>query len=162
MSPAATEVTSTKKSKPGKKKLIPIALVLLVAIGAVAYKELVHTPKSKTPVPGAIVNLPETTLNLPNGHLLQVSVALQLTQGVHLTGGEMDVLENDEIDTLSSFHYSELLTTGGKTAARMSLLRSFNSVVAGASRPAGGVGTVSATTSSTYVLDVYFTYFVMQ
>jgi len=47
MSPAATEVTPTKKSKLGKKQLIPIALVLLVAIGAVAYKELVHTPKSK-------------------------------------------------------------------------------------------------------------------
>jgi len=162
MSPAPSEVTPAKKSRMGKKKLIPIALVLLVLIGAVGYKELVHAPKSKTPVPGAIVNLPETTLNLPNGHLLQVSVALQLTQGVHLTGGEMDVLENDEIDTLSSFHYSELLTIGGKSAARTSLLRSFNSVVAAASRPAGEVGTVSATTSSTYVLDVYFTYFVMQ
>lgn len=162
MSPAPTEIPPTKKSKLGKKKVIPLAVVLVVALGVGAYKELVHAPKSKTPVPGVIVNLPETTLNLPNGHLLQVSVALQLVQGVHLTGGEMDVIENDEIDTLSSFHYSALLTTGGKDAARTSLLQSFNSVVAAASQPASGVGTVSAATSPAYVLDVYFTYFVMQ
>ena len=145
-----------------------VAAVLLVVIAAGAYKELARTPRSTTPVPGSMVNLPETTVNLADGHLLQVSVALQLVQGEELSNQKIDVLENNEIDVLSSFRYSTLLGTAGKTDAETALLRHFNLAIAkepgsgGTSLPTNTKSGSYSATHLRYVLAVYFTYFVMQ
>ena len=155
-------------SKKPRKRLVVVAAFLLVVIAAGAYKELGHGARSSTPVPGSMVNLAETTLNLPGGHLLQVSVAMELVQGEKLSSQETDALENDEIDVLSSFHYSELLSAAGKTAAQAALLHTFNLALAIGSDPAraGPAATMkpgpSPATAAQYVLAVYFTYFVMQ
>lgn len=139
--------------------MILVGIVVVLVAAGLGYRELAHPRSTTTSTPGKVVNLPETTVNLPNGHLLQVSVALQLVQGEQITAAEMVVIENDEIDTLSSFHFSELLTTTGKTAARSALVSEFNSVI----DPAGPPPTTIVTRAEAGpVLAVYFTYFVMQ
>jgi len=153
--------------KKSRTKLFAVAGVVVVLLGAVAaYSVLGKKPTTSAPVPGAIVNLPETTVNLPNGHLLQTTVALQMVKGVTLEPPTMAALENAEIDTLSGFHYSVLLGASGKASAQAALLQRFNAIIA--STTAAGKGTASAATIHTTasppasILDVYFTLFVMQ
>jgi len=166
VSPAGSGSGATPKKS--RKKLLAAAGVVVVLLGAVAaYSMLAKKPAGSAPVPGAIVDLPETTVNLPNGHLLQTTVALQLVKGTTLTPPTMAALENAEIDTLSSFHYSVLLGASGKASAQAVLLQRFNAVVASTTATAG-TGTTHAATGHTTtsppasILDVYFTVFVMQ
>lgn len=166
MSPTGSGSGATPKK--ARVKLLAAAGVVVVLLGAVAaYSVLAKTPAKSVPVPGAIVDLPATTVNLPNGHLLQATVALQLVKGALLTPPTMAALENAEIDTLSSFHYSVLLGASGKASAQAVLLQRFNTVVASTTAAAGSRATRAATGHATTsppasILDVYFTAFVMQ
>lgn len=75
-SPAGKKDKTKKKSK---KKLI-IALVAVLAIGGGAYKFLMPK-KVGPPTGGDVVVLDPNTVNLTNGYLLQVAVAIQLVKG---------------------------------------------------------------------------------
>jgi len=158
---ATTEAPAHRKSA---RPLLFIGVVVLIAAAAVGYKELHHAPPPTGPVPGAVVDLPETTVNLPNGHLLQVALAMELVKGEKLVGPMMAALQNSEIDILSSFHYSVLLTTAGKTRALAALRSGLNAALKGAPGQgvAGGVPPGTSSAGSTRVLGAYFTYFVMQ
>jgi flagellar FliL protein len=76
---AADGKKKDKGKKKGKKKLI-IALVAVLAIGGGAYKFLMPK-KVGPPAGGDVVVLDPNTVNLTNGYLLQVAVAIQLVKG---------------------------------------------------------------------------------
>lgn len=137
--------------KSRKSRVAVAALVLLVVVAG-GYLTMMRKPVSKVAVPGAVLTLPQTTVNLPNGHLLQVTVAVQLEAGVSPHGFKPDAIprmENAEILVLSRFGYTQLLSATGKDAARSALLGDLRQIV--------GHGPVGPA-----VMDVYFTTFVMQ
>src|SRR5580698_1774677 len=75
-----------EEKKKGKLKLILIVVLGVALLGGAAYmmvlKPMLFPPHYKPgqPVPaGKIISLPQNTINLSDGHLLQVTVALQLT-----------------------------------------------------------------------------------
>jgi flagellar FliL protein len=77
-------------AKGGKKKLVVIALVAVLALGAGAYFFLFSGPSTpKPPEPGLVLKLDPVAVNLAGGGYLKVGVALQLTA---------DVAEADEPD----------------------------------------------------------------
>jgi flagellar FliL protein len=83
----AEEDPKGKKKKGGKKgsllknKKFLILLVLLFVVGGAAYKILVPAPPPGPPAAGETVVLDPLTLNLTDGHYLQVAVAVDLVQG---------------------------------------------------------------------------------
>ncbi len=134
-----------------KKKLLATLAALVVVIAA-GYGLVLHKGRITVAAPGALLTLPATTVNLPNGHLLQVTVAVQFEKGVSTTSlpaNSMARMENAEILALSQFHYSQLLSASGKRAAEASLLGDLRAVV--------GPGPVGPA-----VLGIYLTNFVMQ
>jgi flagellar basal body-associated protein FliL len=166
---AYTELTPTAQLNPvegngsaaktKRKKRTPklmVALVLAVAVATFAVDKFLFSKKTKpvTAVPGAVVSLPETTLNLSDGSLLQVKLALELQKGVGGKSGSLPAwqiarIEDDEISTLSGFTEATLLSAHGKAEAMAELLALFRSVV--------GPGPVGPG-----VMAVYYTDFVMQ
>ena len=82
-----------------------------------------YKPGQKVPA-GKIMSLPQNTINLSDGHLLQVTVALQLTapaQQATLTEDDPKFL-NAEIDVFGALTMPDLLNPAGRTAAQASLL----------------------------------------
>lgn len=141
-----------RASKPRSKKLLSVLAVLMVLVAGSGGYLALRKPGKPVAVPGAVLPLPETTINLPGGHLLQVGVDVQLQEGVSTKSLPADVMprmENAEIVVLSGFSYSRLLTTAGKASARADLMARFQAI--------GGPGRVGPA-----VMNVYFTDFVMQ
>lgn len=140
-------------SKLRSKKVLAVLAVLVVLVaGSGGYLALLRKPTKAVAVPGAVLPLPQTTVNLANGHLLQVGLAVQLEKGVSAKSLPAEVvprMENAEIVTLSSFDYSQLVTAAGKASARAELTKKLEAV--------GGPGPVGPA-----VMGVYFTDFVMQ
>ena len=146
---------SATKPKKSKRKLA-VALVVVVLVAAFAADKFVLSkkPKLTKAVPGTIVPLPETTLNLADGSLLQVRLALELQKGVGGKSGSLPAwqvarIEDDEITTLSGFSQATLLSSGGKAKAMTDLLNEFRAIA--------GPGPVGPA-----VMAVYYTDFVMQ
>lgn len=144
-----------KKPKERRPKLL-VVLVLMVAVAAFGADKFLLAKKHKPlkAVPGAVVALPETTLNLSDGSLLQVKLAVQLQKGVggksgSLPAWEIARMEDDEITVLSGFTGTTLLSAHGKAVAMADLLSAFRSVV--------GPGPVGPG-----VMAVYYTDLVMQ
>lgn len=146
------DVPKPRKSK--KKLLVALLVVVLVAAYGADKFVLSKRPKPTKAVPGHIVSLPETTLNLADGSLLQVKLAIELQKGVGGKSGNLPAwqiarIEDDEITTLSGFTQGALLTAGGKAKAMADLLVEFRAIV--------GPGPVGPG-----VMSVYYTDFVMQ
>lgn len=145
------------EKKAGKKRRLVLIVGILVILGIVvigAKKFLLKSHKPKKAVAGAVVSLPETTINLSDGHLLQVTLAVQTQKGLvkkgkSLPSSDLARMENDEITLLSQFSYKELLAASGKAQAKSELLSHFRQVV--------GPGKVGPG-----VMAVYYTDFVMQ
>lgn len=155
MDAVAGNGTRAPKPKKSKKKLLMV-LIVVVLVGAFGADKFVLSkkPKPTKAVPGAIVSLPETTLNLADGSLLQVRLALELQKGVGGKSGGLPAwqiarIEDDEITTLSGFSQPTLLSTGGKAKAIAELLSEFRAIT--------GPGPVGPA-----VMAVYYTDFVMQ
>lgn len=147
--------TGGKKKKKRNPKLM-VVVVLVVLVVAFAADKFVLSKKHKPTkaVPGSVVSLPETTLNLSDGSLLQVKLVLELQKGVggksgSLPAWEIARIEDEEISTLSGFPETTLLSTRGKSLAMADLLSEFRAVV--------GPGPVGPG-----VMAVYYTDFVMQ
>ena len=141
-----------KKSK--KKRLMVLIVAVVVAAFAADKFVLSKKPKPTKAVPGTVVLLPETTLNLADGSLLQVKLAIELQKGVGGKSGSLPAwqvarIEDDEITTLSGFSQATLLSSGGKAKAMTDLLNEFRAIA--------GPGPVGPA-----VMAVYYTDFVMQ
>jgi len=152
---AADEEGGTKKGGIKKLLLILVATVIVVAAAYV----LVLKPKLYPPhykpgqhVPaGAIVSLPTNTINLSDGHLLQVTVAMQLTApavAAEITKDDPKFL-NAELTIFGALTYPDLLDPAGRDAAQQALLALFQHI-AGTSE---GAQQISA---------IYFTSFIAQ
>ncbi len=139
---------------PGKGKILLIAalaVIVLAGAGFAGLKILQKPPHHGPPVPGKIISLPQETLNLSDGYLLQVTVAMQATTTANtkLIATDQPQLLNAEIMILGGFSYPELLAPGGKAAAQAKLLASFQKILG----PSSG---------QTQVLAILFTSFVME
>ena len=146
--------SAPKPKKPTKKLLVALVALLLVAAYGADKFVLAKKSRPTTAVPGNIISLPETTLNLADGSLLQVKLAIELQKGVGGKSGNLPAwqiarIEDDEITTLSGFAQGTLLTAGGKAKAMADLLAEFRAIV--------GPGPVGPG-----VMAVYYTDFVMQ
>lgn len=144
----STDAASPRR--PRRRLLVVLALVVAVlASGAVYGRGLLH--RGPVPVrPAAIVVLPSMTLNLADGHLLQVTTALQtstVTDQARLAARQPRLLDAT-LSTLGADTYTELLTPAGRASAKAALLAAFSQVLG--SRP------------GPQLLAVYFTQFVMQ
>ncbi len=145
------------KKKGGAKKLLIIVVAAVVLVGAaymMVLKPMLFPPHYKPgqPVPpGQIVSLPQNTINLSDGHLLQVTVAMQLTApAVPATIAKDDPkFLNAELTVFGALTQPDLLNPAGRTAAQAALLQAFQQI-AGTSE---GAQQISA---------LYFTNFVTQ
>jgi flagellar protein FliL len=143
--------------KKSKKKLIIIvvgALVLGFGAWTMVLKPMLFPPhyKAGQKVPaGKIVSLPQNTINLSDGHLLQVTVALQQTAPAETSTLAEDDPKflNAEIDVFGALTMPDLLNPAGRNAAQAALLAAIQKI-AGTSE---GAQQISA---------VYFTSFVTQ
>lgn len=143
----------TLPSRQGKSKrlLLSLALAIVIAAGTAAffYPKLVHSPSGVHN--GPILQLGSSTLNLADGHILEVAVACQLTTAANQKA--IDALEprmfDAEISVFSNFTYPELLGLAGKSLAKAQLLKKLQAIVG----TSGGYQQIS---------EVYFTTFIMQ
>jgi flagellar basal body-associated protein FliL len=145
------EPAGEKKKGKGKKMLIVVVGVALLGFAAwtMVLKPMLFPPHYKPgqPVPaGKIMSLPQNTINLSDGHLLQVTIALQLTAPAHeatLTLEDPKFL-NAEIDVFGALTMPDLLNPAGRTAAQASLLAAVQKI-AGTSEGAQQVSAVYLT-----------------
>ena len=79
--PKGKKGKDAKAAKGSKKKKLIILVVLLLVVGGAAYKILMPPPKPGPPKAGDSVVLGPLTLNLTDGHYLQVGVSIDLVQG---------------------------------------------------------------------------------
>jgi len=79
--PKGKKGKDAKAAKGSKKKKLIILVVLLLVVGGAAYKILMPPPKPGPAKAGDSVVLGPLTLNLTDGHYLQVGVTIDLVQG---------------------------------------------------------------------------------
>ncbi len=153
------QVAVEEEDKPkGKKKLIIIivAIILVLAIGylgvtKVILKPVPHYGPNDPPKNTTTYSLPSETLNLADGSLLQVTLALQLTEVANVKSiGTFDPqMENALIQDCGTWTYHRLLAANGKMLLAQQLLHSFQGIL----KPVDGGEQVS---------EVYFTAFTLQ
>lgn len=134
----------------GKKKRILIIAVALVAVAGAWFMLMGpgsgDDAEAKEPVPGAVVALEPITMNLADGRLLKVGLALQLPlesggHGSELTGS---VALDEAISFLGGHTYAQLVVPAEREKAKAELSKRV------------------AERYHSEVLEVYFTEFVMQ
>lgn len=139
----AAEEEASEEKKGGKKKLVLIVAVVLLLVGGAAYW-FVLKPKDgdAAPVPGEILPLDSTQINLAGGHYLKIGIALQLTKGATEVDGSkaMDA-------TIELF--------SGRPIAQMSNVKARKHLK-------DELGKELDETYEGQVMDVYFTEFVTQ
>lgn len=153
--PAARDLakgTETKKRKGKLLGIVGVVVVLMVAGGGYVVMQRAGAHKGPVaPQPGPMRSLPTTTLNLQDGHLLQIGLDYQLTAAADTKadGAEEPALINLEIEDLSKLTYADLLTPAGKEAAQAQLEAAFRSVLDKKGMPE-------------QLYAIYYTTFVMQ
>ncbi|MHB8189193.1 MAG: flagellar basal body-associated FliL family protein [Ferrimicrobium sp.] len=158
MATKMVEPKEKEKKKGGKKKLLLVALVIVLAGAVGGYFFLFSakkTPNHKAPkliVVGPNFNIPQLTTNLADGHIVQVSMTLELAAGdtTQEVIADEAKLEDTAILVFGSMTYSQLLPTSGRTAAEMTLASQFNQVLATGNPPHDSI------------VNVYFTSFIVQ
>lgn len=157
---AAAPTAAVAEGKRSRRKLLVIiaiaVIVLLAGAGAAVYLGLVPFLASKPTKPGPAVAGPiaavgPLTLNLADGHLLQISVALQLstTANAKLVQTDMPQIDNALIAEFAHWTYPQLLTPAGRTQAQTDITTQMQALFP----PITGVPSV---------MRVYYTQFVMQ
>ena len=116
------------KPRNTKKALIMVLVIALVA-GGLFYKEKAklfppHYSAAHPAPYGQILTLSPVTVNLSDGHLLQATMALQLT-----TAADQTAVNNDtprfldaEIDVLGAQTDAGILAPGGRAATKAAIL----------------------------------------
>lgn len=145
----AVEEAPAAAKAGGRKKLVLIAVPLL-ALTAAWYLLLgpgkADSSAAKEPVAGEVVQLEPITMNLVDGRLLKVGLALQLVEGAGGGHGPISgsIALDEAIAFLGEHSYDQLAAPAGRQKAKAEL---------------------SKRVSDRYhheVLEVYFTEFVMQ
>ncbi|HXQ62584.1 MAG TPA: flagellar basal body-associated FliL family protein [Acidimicrobiales bacterium] len=141
------------KVKKSKKKLLIIMLVVLL-IGGYEAKSILLKPHYKPGqvVPlGTILPLDQLTVNMSDGHLVQATIAIQLTK-VASKSATTDLPRFDDaaITVLGAETYDTLLAPGGRTEAKAQILSLCQKIL----KPVDGDGE--------QVSAVYFMSFVVQ
>ncbi|MFC5997318.1 flagellar basal body-associated protein FliL [Quadrisphaera sp. GCM10027208] len=149
---APDEETGAVTTPNRRRRLVVVGGVVLVVVLAAAWwfllrpSDEVHAEEA--PQPGAVTTLEPITLNLADGRLLKVGLALQLplSEGGDEAEAEVNgaVALDQAITYFSGKTYDELIGTDGRQAAKAEL---------------------SAQVAERYhgeVLEVYFTQFLMQ
>ncbi|MDQ2650663.1 MAG: flagellar basal body-associated FliL family protein [Actinomycetota bacterium] len=142
MAKKKTKQASTEEAAEGSSKLKMIGMAAaFVAIGAVAGPKLMGGAPAQaasgeatttTVEPGPIVVLDKVTLNLADGHLLQVGLALELSPGAGSGGGHGTAAEDDPtkgyakaldatIEILGGESMGSLSEAGGRDRAKHAL-----------------------------------------
>jgi flagellar protein FliL len=152
---ADTIDASSAEPKKSKKKLIIISVVLLLLVGFVAKKEFLkpHFKPGQT-VPAGVIDstIGQLTINLSDGHLAQVTVAMQLSKVAAPKKIDLDVPRfEDAITTVFGDQtYTGLLAPAGRLAAKAEILKLCQKIA----------GTVDG--AAQQVTAIYFTGFVIQ
>jgi flagellar FliL protein len=82
----AEDAATVEEPPRSRKKLAVIAVVVLALAGAGWYFFL-RPSGSHEPVPGEILTIEPTQINLAGGHYLKIGLALQLTEGAEEADG---------------------------------------------------------------------------
>jgi flagellar basal body-associated protein FliL len=122
--PAAEAVEEPAKKK-SKKKLIIMVVAGVLVLGAAAHftvlkpKAAAATAAAK-PVPGKILSVPTQTLNLADGHLLQVGIGLQLTTTADIPSitALYPKIDSLTLKVLAPYTYHQLLTSADRNQAQ--------------------------------------------
>jgi flagellar FliL protein len=72
----------------GRRRLVLVAIVAVLALGAAAFVFLKPAPDAaeagpEGPVPGAVVAVDPVSVNLADGHYLRLGFSMQLTESAH-------------------------------------------------------------------------------
>ncbi|WP_432978741.1 flagellar basal body-associated FliL family protein [Dactylosporangium sp. CA-233914] len=146
------KTTEPTPTKGGKKKLIMIIAIALIAlIGGGAGGYMIFAPKKATaepkPTPGVVSVLDAITINLADGHYLKLKMTLQATteaaeppDGSKALDIAIELFSNQSPDTL--------LSTDGREKAKQDLVAK--------------VVTAYTVDKKKEVMDIYFTTFVIQ
>ena len=125
---ATKEVTDPAEvsTKPGKKKILLIAGPLVVVLAAGWF--FVGPGKGKgaaeklAPIPGAVVALEPLTLNLADGRLLRLGLALQMEKTSEKDKDFSGAMALDEaITLLGARTFAQLSAPGGREKAKAEL-----------------------------------------
>jgi len=153
-SEATATVEGEEAPKKSKKKLIIIVVVLLLVVGYVAKGKLMTTTyKAGQKVPaGTIFPLPQLTVNLSDGHMVQVTVALQLTAVADskVITSDTPELEDAATTVFGNQTYNGILTPAGRDATKAAILKECQKIL----------GTVDG--AAQQVTSVYYEGFVVQ
>ncbi len=113
------------KVKKSKKKVLIIMLVVLL-IGGYEAKSMLLKPHYKPgqAVPlGTILPLDQLTVNMSDGHLVQATIAIQLTKVAAKTAtADLPRFDDAAITVLGAETYDALLAPGGRTLAKAQIL----------------------------------------
>lgn len=122
--PVAADAPSAAPAKKrfGKKKLIIMAVVGLVVVGA-AYKFFLAPKPPYKPSGGDTVALDVQTLNLAGGHYLKAGISVQLLKG-KASAAKFDSSQADElvIEEFSNKTVESLATNDARSALMKDLL----------------------------------------
>jgi flagellar basal body-associated protein FliL len=143
-----------KKPKKSKKKFIIIGVILLLVVGYEAQSILLKPHyKVGQVVPAGVVNtLGQLTINLSDGHLVQVTVALQLSKvaAIKTINTDLPRFEDAITTVFGDQTYAGLLKPAGRLAAKAQILALCQKIT----------GTVNG--AAQQVQAIYFTGFVIQ
>jgi len=140
-----------KKKKPVK----PILLAVLVLLVGYVVKGKVVKPHygPHDPVPaGAIYDLPTSvTTNLPDGHLAQIAMSLQLTKvgSTKIVTKDTSEIMNTAVQIIGSQSYAMLLSVHGRVLVKQQILKAIQQEL-------------GMTEGAQQVSAIYFTSFVVQ
>ena len=147
----ATDNEQPVEEPKSKKKLLVAGGAAVVALLAAWYLLLGpgagHEPvEPKAPVPGEVLALEPITMNLADGRLLKVGLALQLAEGAGGGHGPVNgsIALDEAIAFLGTHRYDQLAVPAGREAAKTELSKRV------------------AKRYHDEVMEVYFTEFVMQ
>lgn len=165
--PTAAPAAEAAPAKKSRKKLVFVLIaVLLVAGGGFVYLKVLKKPAApaSSTQPGAVLQMPTQTLNLADGHLLQVGYALQLTTTAEKATilSQQARIENAALNVLSPYTYHALLTQKAKQQAQHRLTAAVQQVLATAPTPDGSKPPSGTGPARTGVLRAFFTAFLMQ
>ncbi|HET6873782.1 MAG TPA: flagellar basal body-associated FliL family protein [Acidimicrobiales bacterium] len=148
----ASEGGDGEKQPKSKKKLI-IILVAVLLVGGVGYLKFgkKSTKSAAAAANGPITTLDPVTINLADGHLLQVGVAVQMTTYADKKKLATDTpkMTDAVISVFSAWTYSNLLGEAGHDRARAEVVAKLQTVFP----PIKGHAEVAG---------IYYTTFVMQ
>lgn len=167
---ATVQTTQAAAAKPvegprrrSRRLLLVLVVVALLVVVAGGWWYLHRKVAPAVVRPGPIVSLPTLTVDLADGHLLQLDAALQTTSATDQKRLQLRQprLLDATIATLGAYRYAQLLSAAGRAGAKHSLLVAYNAALAPSTPPVALPGEAGAA-ALPQVSTVYFTRFVMQ